>query len=115
MERILPCSSALQRPHLECCVLFWATQIKKDRELLERAQQRATKMMRGLDHLYEERLRAMRLISLGKTRLRGSHISAYKYLMGGSLLLWRYSRPAWTLSCVTCCREPALAGGWTRS
>jgi len=27
-------------------------------------------------------------------------------------LLWRYSRPLWTPSCVTCCREPALAGDW---
>jgi len=30
------------------------------------------------------------------------------------LLLWRYSKPAWTLSCVTNCREPALVRGWTR-
>lgn len=32
----------------------------------------------------------------------------------GSLLLWRYLKPAWMLSCVTYCREAALAGGWTR-
>ena len=25
-------------------------------------------------------------------------------------LLWRYSEPAWTLSCMTCCRKPALVG-----
>ena len=31
-----------------------------------------------------------------------------------SLLLWRCSRPAWMPTCATCCREPALAGGWTR-
>ena len=30
-----------------------------------------------------------------------------------SLLLWRYSKPSWTLSCATCCRESALTGGWT--
>ena len=30
------------------------------------------------------------------------------------LLLWRYSKPTWVLSCVTYCREPALAEGWTR-
>ena len=28
-------------------------------------------------------------------------------------LLWRYSRLTWMLSCVACCKEPALAGGWT--
>jgi len=28
------------------------------------------------------------------------------------LFLWRYSRPAWMLSCVTYCKEPALSQGW---
>jgi len=30
-----------------------------------------------------------------------------------SLLLWKYSRPIWTPTCATYCREAALAGGWT--
>ena len=71
------------RPHLEYYIQAWDPQYRKDMELLERVQRRATEMIRGLEHLsYEEKLQKLDLFSLEKKRLQGDLTVASQLLKG---------------------------------
>ena len=68
--------------HLEYCVQVWSPHLKKDIELIERVQRRATKLVKGLKFKsYEERLSALGITSL-EQRIRGNLIQCFRILNG---------------------------------
>ena len=78
---ILNLYKTLVRPHLEYCVQVWCPYLQKDKNLLEKVQRRATKMIKGFRSLsYDERLSKCGLTTLEKRRCRGDLIETFKLM-----------------------------------
>ena len=71
------------RSHMEHAVQAWSPQLKKDINLLELVQRRATKLVGSLrDCTYEQRKTALGLTSLQVRRARGDLIEVFKIIHG---------------------------------
>jgi len=82
-EALLPFCSAWVRPHLESCIQLWSPQYRKDMDLFQQVQRKATKMVQRLEQLsYEDRLRELGLFSPEKRKLQGDLFVAFQYLKG---------------------------------
>ena len=82
-ELIIPLYKTIVRPHLEYCIQAWRPYRKKDIDMLERVQRRATKMIPKLRNIsYEIRLKECGLTTLDTRRLRGDQIEVFKILNG---------------------------------
>jgi ribonucleases P/MRP protein subunit RPP40 len=74
---------SLVRPHLDSCVQAWRPHLKKDIEVLEKVQRRATKMVDGYRGIeYEERLKRIGLTTLEVRRERADLLEVFKILKG---------------------------------
>ena len=82
-ELIIPLYKTIDRPHLEYCIQAWRPYRKKDIDMLESVQRRATKSIQQLRNIsYEMRLKVCDLTTLETRRLRGDQIEVFKILNG---------------------------------
>ena len=83
IDSLLPLYKSLVRPHLEYCMQAWSPHLRKDIDLEEGVERRATNMVLGWDkHSYSDRLTICDLLTLEDRRLRGDLIQVFKILKG---------------------------------
>jgi hypothetical protein len=75
---------ALVRPNLEYAAAVWSPYTKKDIELIENVQRRATKQVPSLKQLsHTDRLKKLKMPKLKYRRLRGDMIETFKIIVNG--------------------------------
>jgi ribonucleases P/MRP protein subunit RPP40 len=73
----------LVMPHLEYCVHAWRPYLKKDIELMEGVQNRATKLVPSMrKYSYEERSKFFNITTSETRRIREDLIEVFNILMG---------------------------------
>ena len=74
---------SLVRPQLHYCIQAWRPHLHKDIDILEKVQERATRMVEGLKGLgYEDRLKKLNLTTLETRRTRADLIEVFKIMHG---------------------------------
>lgn len=83
VDVVMQLYKGLVRPRLEYAVQAWRPHLRKDIELIEKVQRRATRMVKGMARKdYEERLRQLKMTTLETRRLRGDLILVFKIFRG---------------------------------
>ncbi len=96
-EIFVPLHSTLVRTHLEYAIQANCPYLKKDICHLERLQRASTRWVKGLRHInYEKRLKALKLQSLEKRRMRNDLVLTQKIIYNQNDLettqLFKFSR-----------------------
>ena len=82
-EGILSLYSTLLRPHLESRIQLWSPQHRKDVDLLEQDQRRATKIIRGMEHLSTGKVERVGAVQPGEEKAVGRSYCSLSVLKGG--------------------------------
>ena len=83
VDIILPLYNSLVCSRLEYCVQAWSLYLRKDIELLEKVQKRATRIIDGFaDKDYNDRLKELGITTLETRCKRGDLIEVFKIIKG---------------------------------
>ena len=82
-DTFLKLDCAYMRPHLEYAIQSWSPWLIQDKEVLEKVQKRAIRMVSNLKYkTYEERLVEANMTTLETRRFRGDLIQRYRIMTG---------------------------------